>query len=258
MNRDKNHGLRVVSSGKPIFRRASTSGPGNRVSNIARHFERMSRENERANRRYAVIRGRRARPVASARATVEVLDSLREAIKDESDHSSDSSSVADDEDEDDDEREHAKKDHPSSDAIKAQPIDSTTTSSQIQDNVPEPYLKNTSGGQPVSDLSLVGPADPSVDLPVSTPPPISPVFGKHTLYDTPSTSDIEVNVGGLERHSTLMKALSGLWPPQLPQTRQETEPEDPLDDPEHIFRECKKVSSGAICPKNGDVRIWEW
>ena len=57
----------------------------------------MSRENERVNRRYSVIRGRRARPVASARAKVEVFDNVRDAILDESESSE--ADDADDEEE---------------------------------------------------------------------------------------------------------------------------------------------------------------
>jgi hypothetical protein len=73
------------------------------VSNIAKHFERISRDNERATRRYAVIRGgRKPRPVASARAKVEILDSVRDAVKDEESESSSESSEADDEGEGDD------------------------------------------------------------------------------------------------------------------------------------------------------------
>ena len=55
----------------------------------------MNRDSERANRRFAVIRGKRARPVASARAKVAVLESIKDAIKDESESSD--SSEADDE-----------------------------------------------------------------------------------------------------------------------------------------------------------------
>ncbi len=88
---------RAVSGtvGKGLAARRGVLPPGSRVSSIARHFERISKDNDRANRRYAVIRGRRARPVASSLATVEVLDSVKDAIQDESESSD--SSEADDE-----------------------------------------------------------------------------------------------------------------------------------------------------------------
>jgi len=98
---------------KSINVRRGVVPPGNRVSNIARHFERISKDTDRTNRRYAVIRGRRARPVASSLATVEVLDSVKDAIQDESESSD--SSEADDEGGDDEET------HKSSDKDKASP-----------------------------------------------------------------------------------------------------------------------------------------
>ena len=60
-----------------------------------------SRGYELATRRYAVIRGRRARPLASSKgASVEVFDSVKDALKDVSDDSGEPPSEADDEDED--------------------------------------------------------------------------------------------------------------------------------------------------------------
>ncbi|KAJ2923607.1 hypothetical protein H1R20_g13485, partial [Candolleomyces eurysporus] len=73
--------------------------PGNKVSNIAKHFERLGRDADRAKSKYTVLRlgGKRARPVASARAKVEVLDSIKDAIRDEDESESSDSSEADDE-----------------------------------------------------------------------------------------------------------------------------------------------------------------
>ena len=78
---------------------------GNKVSNIAKHFERINKDTDKANRRYAVIRGRKARPVTTARAKAEILDSIKDAIKDESESSD--SSEADDEGDDEDEAHEA-------------------------------------------------------------------------------------------------------------------------------------------------------
>ncbi|KAJ7844258.1 hypothetical protein B0H14DRAFT_2777075 [Mycena olivaceomarginata] len=94
--RDKPPSRGTANAGsKSTFRKLPT-GPGSKASNITKHFERLGRDAERSKTRYAIIRGRRARPVASARAKVEVLDTVKDAIKDESD-SSDSSGEADDE-----------------------------------------------------------------------------------------------------------------------------------------------------------------
>ncbi|CAE6401259.1 unnamed protein product [Rhizoctonia solani] len=83
-------------------RRVTGSGPSNAASKVAtqvRQFERLSKENEKASRRYAIIRGRRARPVVTAKPKVEIFNNYKDALRDDESDSSDSSSEADDEDE---------------------------------------------------------------------------------------------------------------------------------------------------------------
>lgn len=76
--------------------------PGTRVSTIARHFDRLTREAERdRQKRMNQARGRRARPVGMTNAKIQVFNNVRDAFRDESDSAS---SEADDED--DDENEH--------------------------------------------------------------------------------------------------------------------------------------------------------
>ncbi|KAM0753044.1 hypothetical protein T439DRAFT_188475 [Meredithblackwellia eburnea MCA 4105] len=79
------------------------SGSGHRVSTIANHFNKLARESERERqRRIALIRGKRVRPVAIAIPTVQVFDNVRDAIKEDSDDDdSHSSDGADDEYDDD-------------------------------------------------------------------------------------------------------------------------------------------------------------
>ncbi|KAG8982777.1 1-phosphatidylinositol-3-phosphate 5-kinase, partial [Tulasnella sp. 427] len=72
-------------------------GKGANVTTLARQFERLSRDNEKANRRYAIMKGRRARPVASSKAKVEVFDNMLDAARDDSEDGSEASSEADDE-----------------------------------------------------------------------------------------------------------------------------------------------------------------
>ncbi|KAF8305006.1 hypothetical protein DL93DRAFT_2144921 [Clavulina sp. PMI_390] len=84
---------------KPNMRHPSFA-TASKVSTLTRQYERIAKDTERANRRYAAMKGRKARPVASARAKVEVfsdIKDMRDAVMD--DESSDSSSEADDEDE---------------------------------------------------------------------------------------------------------------------------------------------------------------
>ena len=69
----------------------------NRVTSIARHFDRLSREAERERqKRISMVRGKRARPVSLTKATVQVFNNVRDAFKDESD--SDSSEADNEED----------------------------------------------------------------------------------------------------------------------------------------------------------------
>ncbi|KAK8858596.1 hypothetical protein IAR55_002825 [Kwoniella newhampshirensis] len=69
-----------------------------RVTSIARHFDRLSREAERERiKRMSLTRGKRARPVGVTKAKVQVFDNLRDAFRDEFD--TDSSEADNEEDE---------------------------------------------------------------------------------------------------------------------------------------------------------------
>ncbi|KAF9469716.1 hypothetical protein BDZ94DRAFT_1316849 [Collybia nuda] len=211
---------------KSTFRRPPT-GPGNKVSNIAKHFERLGRDAERSKSRYSVIRGKRARPVASARAKVEVLDSVKDAIKDESEGSA-SSSEADDEDEGIEEErtvpELVQQLAAESDLISPKEMQTDSTVTPPSDIVSDP------------DTQEHGAPPPG---PVSLPPsPFLSSVKNHDASLTPPTSDIEFGAGGTERNS-ILKALSGFWL-QQPPSRNIIE-DDPMSDPEHIFRDSSMV-----------------
>lgn len=227
---------RSTSSGasKPTFRRPP-QGAGTKVSNIARHFERISLENERANRRYAVIRGRKVRPVASSRATVEVLASIKDAIKDESDVS-DSSSEADDEGGDEDEGRK-----PTDKATESSPEQSTTLPAVTVQKDP------VTSTDPLPVQATGAPAPPSTFIPRLSPPAAERSFPPSPLLSSPPESNLPLTPPTLSleelpgRNSIFRQALSGLWPPQLPSKRAEFDSEDPLHDPEHIFRDSSMV-----------------
>ncbi|KAI9511722.1 hypothetical protein F5148DRAFT_1168306 [Russula earlei] len=209
--------------GKGIMVRRGVVPPGNRVSNIARHFERISKDNDRANRRYAVIRGRRPRPVASSLATVEVLDSVKDAIQDESESSD--SSEADDEGGDDEDT------HKSSDKYKTSPEASSilpprgtddgpkdSTQAQLPETNAPPSPENSQGvssDSPLisrrSTLTFSRPSSPSLFSTAGMKAPIpSPLY------------DLDFGTLSQERNS-LLKALSGFWPQNVPH-RSRTEP----------------------------------
>lgn len=231
------------SANKQTLRRPA-GGPGGKVGNIAKHFERMSKETERANRRYAVIRGRRARPVASARAKVEVLDSVKDAIKDESE-SSDSSSEADDEgDDDEDGRKTTEKTTTDPSPESSSTLPQVKADGEAKD--PAGLAPDTSGkmiSQNTSDPMQPPLSSPSIgpsrEALIALPP--SP-FLSHNVSLTPPPSDLDIGPSGTER-SSILKALSGFWPQQLPQSRHrvELDGEDPMSDPEHIFRDSSMV-----------------
>lgn len=222
--------------GKGLAARRGVAPPGNRVTSIARHFERISKDSDRANRRYAVIRGRRARPVASSLATVEVLDSVKDAIQDESE-SSDSSEADDEGGDEEDTRKSPDKDKTCAEASGIVP---TQRTDQLKDSVPaQPPESNVSpspgNSQGVSSESplisrrstlISGPSSPSLSSSIDPRVPIpSPLY------------DLDFGAPGHERHSFL-KALSGFWPQNVPH-RDETD--DPIRDPEHIFRDSSMV-----------------
>lgn len=214
------------------------SGPGAKVSNIAKHFERLGRENEKASRRYSVIRGKRVRPVATARAKVEVLDSVMDAIKDESE-SSDSSSEADDEGDGNDEGRRP------------------TDNSQLQEvSLDNSLVQPQTTGVPITEspdqsLTLEGfPKEPEI---ASMPPDqseretggaaTSVLSTSQDLPEAPShqsSQDAEAERESNQSNS-ILKTI-GLWlQPQEPQVhiRSDLDADDP--DPEHIFRESSMI-----------------
>ncbi|KAF7307270.1 1-phosphatidylinositol-3-phosphate 5-kinase [Mycena indigotica] len=159
--RDKTPSRPATGPGaKSTFRKPT--GQGNKVSNIAKHFERLGRDAERSKTRYAIIRGRRARPVASARAKVEVLDSVKDAIKDESD-TSESSSEADDEG---DENEEEAKQLP--ETVPEERSQERQEQSSPEDSIiPEVTVKSP----PPAETPAVAPAEPSASTEPPSPSP---------------------------------------------------------------------------------------
>jgi 1-phosphatidylinositol-3-phosphate 5-kinase len=239
-----------AAAGKSTFRRQPA--PGSKVSNIAKHFERISRDNERATRRYSVIRGgRKPRPVASARAKVEILDSVRDAVEDEESESSSESSEADDEGEGDDETPAPapkKNDSMSSTISRPEtepevvPVAESPAEMEAGEALPSPGVVQKPTGIPVTTpLRTVNEAAESALPSASTSPTVFtnplPSSRPHTSY-VPTGADTGAN----ERNS-IFKALTGFWPGQASQSgfRSESDVEDLMADPEHIFRDASMV-----------------
>lgn len=244
----------VSTIGRSTIRKAPTT-PGSKVSNLARQFERLHKDSERANRKYAVLRGKKARPVATARAKVDMYDNIEDALRELSD-TDDSSSEADDEDEghvDNHVDEDAKLPEASDPA--APPVvvnapspitsvsDATISDSIPKTPLPDPSPLADSGAATDSELNI-SKRHPqlSLDLPAHPPTAVLPPFFSDGRNTSPPPSDIETTSGN-ERHS-FMRALSGFWPPPLVGTPASGrrmrldggEFEDQAVDPVHIFR----------------------
>lgn len=81
-------GDRAPSQRAPGQRRVASAATGSRVSTLARHFDRMSREAERdRNKKLAALRSKRAKPVGVSKAVIEVYADAREALREDSDES---------------------------------------------------------------------------------------------------------------------------------------------------------------------------
>lgn len=220
-----------AAGGKSTFRR-QTGTPGSKVSNMVKYFERPGRDAERSKSRYNVIRGRRARPVASARAKVEVLESVQDAIKDES-SSSDSSSEADDEGDEDEGKTVAELVQQTESPV----LDEVAQEIKIETTPPDDALPVSSEGTTFAPPDVV---DPSSGAPSTIPLPPSPFLKTdHGVSVTPPHLD-ETPAPGTERNS-ILKAISGFWLQPPPTTRSSLDSDDLMVDPEHIFRDSSMV-----------------
>ncbi|THH02350.1 hypothetical protein EW026_g502 [Hermanssonia centrifuga] len=212
------------------------TGTGSKVSNIAKHFERITRDNERANRRYAVIRGRRARPVATARAKVEILDSITDAIKDEEESDGSDSSEADDEGGDEDENDARRNKEPKILTESPQAMESSTEAeSECQT---EGELEPATLVAVPKDDQLQRPHSPTGSQPSLSIPP-SPALPPISSVAASPPVELELGGTGSERIS-ILKTLAGFWP-QQPQPSRLADMDDPMADPEHIFRDSSMV-----------------
>jgi 1-phosphatidylinositol-3-phosphate 5-kinase len=174
-----------------------------------------------------------------APAKVKVLDSVKEAIADDSE-SSDSSSEADDEADGNDEE------RPISPTTQRQPLNPDPATSPVApEPIPEPPAPPTISETPATPPQVPINLDTQeVEKPTRLPHPgqitlpsspfLKNVKSNQEMVHTPPTSDSEL---GSERLSFL-RALSVFW--QQP-TRNSIEADDPMNDPEHIFRDSSMV-----------------
>ena len=219
--------------------------PGGKVSNMTKHFERMSKDNERNSRRYAVIRGRKARPVTTARAKVEILDSIKDVMKDDEESDESGSSEADDEGGGDEEDNAADENSP-----KDSQVIVPVSAPEAPQGPGKDLLPARQG--PASDLPPEQPAivlntpeedklaqPPAPEVHILNSVPVSPAMPP--LPSTPAISPPELDLAGPPGERTsLLKTLAGFWPQQI-QGNRPNENDDPMSDPEHIFRDSSMV-----------------
>ncbi|ODO05657.1 hypothetical protein I350_04716 [Cryptococcus amylolentus CBS 6273] len=141
--------------------------PGSsRVTSMARHFDRLSREAERERqKRISIVRGKRARPVSVTKAKVQVFDNLRDAFRDEFD--SDSSEADNEEDDLGSDDSIGSAGRPDKERRKSSPVKSRKSISPKKDlPSPLPHPPSTSETLPASvskavDLVESAPAEGS-------------------------------------------------------------------------------------------------
>lgn len=237
---------------------------GSRVTTIARHFDKLSREAERDRQRKMLIaRGRAPRPVMDTKVQVQVFSNLRDAFKDDSDSSG--SSEADDENEEDDaEGEESANEQMVAASRERKPARQPTA--PLKDPKSMAVDVRPAAEERLANLALtpvsMSPSDTSTDVsmqgrlqitlppfetttPLLTVPPtpfLNPIVGGEAIpvqsyHASQPASDVDTGSATQER-SSILKTLSGLW---AFRTGDIIPLEYPLGITEHIFADSKIV-----------------
>ncbi|GAA96181.1 uncharacterized protein L969DRAFT_84045 [Mixia osmundae IAM 14324] len=188
----------------------ASSTNNSRVAAITEHFDRLSEQTQRERmKRLSASRGRRARPVATAKPVLEVFSNVRDAAKDDSDDEYDdehSSGGADDEFDKDDT--HEAEDEPeAADAVGGPVGDAQTETASLE------------------ATSMLSTGDEK------SPKKQSALLAQHDSLNPPHVfSESEMSSTGTER--SFMKTLSNLWSYRASEF---TALEHPMLPTEHIF-----------------------
>ena len=214
----------------------ATAAAGSRVSTIARHFDRLSKEAERDHvRRMNQARGRRARPVGVTRAKIHVFSNARDAFRD--DESDSASSEADDEEDNEGDGDNSDKEviggEPPSPLVASVITEEPDSREVMELSVPiatNNALQVKSGtSSPLFEPSSVTPSEAPTDMsfkdrlqitlppfdtstPLLSVPPTPLLTGQSDTK--PSASHVSESEApgsvGQERNS-ILKTLSNLW-----------------------------------------------
>jgi 1-phosphatidylinositol-3-phosphate 5-kinase len=251
---------------------------GSRVTSIARHFDKISREAERdRQKRISQARGKRAGRVGVTKAKVQVFNNVRDAFKDEFD----SDSSAADNEQDDASECSVDSTGRAKPRRKSPKADMTMTEAEAEaEPEPEPEASSSEPPQTTDETpadQLLTPEVPTVQLsdasnsateaprkdrlqielaPFGTNAPLPPMTPHHLLTEDEGTrkpmsqlsqmSESEMSSGGGER-SSILKTLTGLWAFRAGDL---TPLEYPFSAAEHIF-----VDSRVIVRENEPTSI---
>ncbi|EJU00051.1 hypothetical protein DACRYDRAFT_117647 [Dacryopinax primogenitus] len=208
------------------------TGPlSNKVSSLTKQYERLAKDADRAARRVSNLRFRRARPLATTQAKIQVFDNVKDAIRDESDSES-SDSEADDEDDGEEDATAA----PSE--VGPMPVPVIQTQAASPKKVATPFASTVLPAEnPIICAMNASVQDiPPSPGPSQTSSPTSPEPAP-SITQSVSTQISEADlVSSAEKHPSLLKTINaamGLWPGSRPGDW------PPLDYPssslEHIF-----------------------
>lgn len=246
-------------------------GAGTRVTSIARHFDKISRDAERDRaKRISLARGKRAGRVGVTKAKVQVFNNVRDAFKDEFD----SDSSAADNEEDDvsdvsvDSTGRAKPRRKASSPVKPRPallpplaqVPPTPPPKRGIADADEEDATPEAGPSKTADADVevqedgtaskiasdrlhieLAPFDTSAPLPSIPPTPAGLMTedegGKKGVSQLSQMSESEMSSGGGER-SSILKTLTGLWAIRAGDF---TPLEYPLSAAEHIFVDSRVI-----------------
>ncbi|GJJ05894.1 hypothetical protein Clacol_000081 [Clathrus columnatus] len=229
-----------ANAGRSTLRRSNTN---TKVSTLARHFERISKDSERTTRPYAVLRGRRARPVASGPPSVHVIENLQQVIFNESE-SNDESSDADDEEDGEEEEvpqllpgssdsQPSSSGGPSTSESPAESLDATPPESSKEPSPTTAQMIPVHNSHTSRQSSLNTPISSSINQSFfsSMPPsPGLPSLRSNSPALTPSDHVIQ-------EKGSFIKALSVLWSQQQNLPNLADSFEDLVADPVHIHKD---------------------
>ncbi|ORY91449.1 hypothetical protein BCR35DRAFT_274133 [Leucosporidium creatinivorum] len=222
----------TASSMNKATRRVVSQSSGHRVSTIANHFNKLSRDNERERqRKLTLFRGKRARPVAIAHPTIQVFDNVKDAAKEDSDEDEGQSSDGADDEDDDEHEEDSEGDDDGKDSRSRSPdrrarVEPSTTSTKesftydatapaisMADALARPTLQSVAPDEAAATVNAedmpkveISEADATSEADAPSVPP-SPLLNEG-FATLPRTSEGESS--GNERGS-IIKAISSLW-----------------------------------------------